>query len=137
MEGKFALQSFLSKWCKFPADVEFLIDEMVEGDRAATAVTWHLEVAGKPVRHSTSTSIRDSHQTSISRTPALCLIITTKLQRCGAHLQMPFSRGVSFYRVDEMGLLCFGRDLVEPAVKSGGGGVVRAPNDPSLALSAH
>ena len=79
LEGKAALETFLTRWCDFPRDVEFLIDEMVEGDASATAVTWHLEVAGKP---------------------------------------MPFSRGVSFYRVDSLGRLCFGRDMVRPPVET-------------------
>ena len=34
--------------------------------------------------------------------------------------EFPFSRGVSFYEVDEDGRIVFARDIVEPAVKPGG-----------------
>jgi len=57
-------------------------------------------------------------------TPAdpTCVGVTWHVELDGG-IELPFSRGVSFYRVDEMGLITYARDIAEPTTKPGEGAV--------------
>jgi ketosteroid isomerase-like protein len=56
MRGIPAMREFLDKWALFPADVAFIVDELVDGDSSACGVTWHLEVSGNPMPFSRGVS---------------------------------------------------------------------------------
>lgn len=52
-------------------------------------------------------------------TPRVALVECRHVELEGG-IEFPFSRGVSFYEINEQGKIVFARDIVEPAMKPGG-----------------
>ncbi|KXZ47377.1 hypothetical protein GPECTOR_36g98 [Gonium pectorale] len=82
-EGREEVLKYLRKVRRtVPPDLQFVIEDVTDGDPRAVGITWHVE--------------------------------------CGDGVAFPFSRGASFYTLNEQGQILRARDLVESAVKPGG-----------------
>jgi ketosteroid isomerase-like protein len=86
-EGKASVTQYFKKIGDVvPKDIQFVVDDITEGDESKCGVMWHVEMA--------------------SDNDGL--------------VQLPFSRGCSFYHVDpKTNKITFARDLVEPTIKPG------------------
>ncbi|GLC52361.1 hypothetical protein PLESTB_000620900 [Pleodorina starrii] len=80
--GREAVVKYLKKVrATVPSDLQFVIEDVTDGDPRAVGITWHVE--------------------------------------CGQGVVFPFSRGCSFYTLNQSGQISGARDLVESAAKPG------------------
>ena len=108
-EGKEAMRDFLYEICEgFPRDLQFVIDKRVTDGVSQSQA--------RPT-HDASCHVMSCPVLSFFRSAQTSVGLTWHVEIDGTEL--PFSKGCSFYHMNERGLIVYARDIVEPSIKPG------------------